>query len=790
MLPHERENLLFIDVETDERTFQVLSIQWRYRGEHGIITEFTGETYAALKSLWDRASAVVMWNALFDMGALSVAYPDNVYSATRRAGDDGALSIGVVRDAITLKPRAVNWGYRGKFGTIDNGFKVVDTLNDSSRLFLKSMWDTAARVRMHNPDIDIPALQSLFSGKPFGALTKVESTAGKHSYGQNWKITVFGHYYHMRKTGGHFNFITPYNRVDGAVDDDGKGIKSTPVIDLLKLWAILIDSKNLSLSAVAERHLQRDLIPYSAEAACTDEYRYQDVDVLDELVDVFLEKVSAIEDLDGYTCEMWSRVASPATFVKFAYERAYPTLRKNPADRRTRSMREKNEQNDRRYNLTRALEDAYFGGITMSFYRGTLDNAIWYDIKGAYSRAIQVLNTDQYLAYDWRAVPENQWEEAAYDRDQPALCQVTTDAIMASINKSLKIYRVQKPCLKWYWNFDVQALRLLFPDCMMTVERVYKPIPLNPVKTSLPAEWDRLKDEEQARNGKTTRREFFKLLSNTSYGIKAQRDPRPTAHTNLCIAGMITARSHLALIEMADECRKHGLIWRYSDTDSVCVTGEYFDGLTDAINERISPFTAECEGYDERVMIFSLKRYIRRPDGDNPDIKVHGRGQYKVDKEDILAYARDGKRDWFDSNGEKALLEINQLSASTPLTMRTLENHLRVSGQLALLARDGVTPTLFPFAFTTDVETDKGVDEFMADWYNHIDTKTTIEGGEGIIDSKGDYERGFHVFPSDAYARLYYGVIMVTSGDGDPDPAEMDITDKNVYDLFHARGIV
>ena len=265
MLPHERENLLFIDVETDERTFQVISIQWRYRGEHGIITEFTDETYAVLKSLWDQASAVVMWNALFDMGALSVAYPDNVYSATRRAGDDGALSIGVVRDAITLKPRAVNWGYRGKFGTIDNGFKVADILNDSSRLFLKSMWDTAARVRMHNPDIDIPALQSLFSGKPFGALTKVESTAGKHSYGQNWKITVFGHYYHMRKTGG-ANFITRTIVLTVPLMMTGKGINQRRLLTF-KLWAILIDSKNLSCP-VAKRissatlSLQRGSSPY------------------------------------------------------------------------------------------------------------------------------------------------------------------------------------------------------------------------------------------------------------------------------------------------------------------------------------------------------------------------------------------------------------------------------------------------------------------------------------------------------------------------------------------------
>jgi len=32
MLPHERENLLFVDVETHEDTLQVLSIQWRVSG--------------------------------------------------------------------------------------------------------------------------------------------------------------------------------------------------------------------------------------------------------------------------------------------------------------------------------------------------------------------------------------------------------------------------------------------------------------------------------------------------------------------------------------------------------------------------------------------------------------------------------------------------------------------------------------------------------------------------------------------------------------------------------------
>jgi hypothetical protein len=675
MMPHERENLLFVDVETHEDTLQVLSIQWRYRGEHGIVTEFDDESYTLLKSLWDRASAVVAWNALFDLGALSVAYPQNQFDATKKA----------------------------------------------------------------------------------------EPRPGQKSPGRNWKITVFGHYYHMRKVGGHHNFITPYNRVDGAVDDDGKGIKSTPVIDLIKLWAILIDSKNLSLSAVVKRHLQRDLIPYSAEAALTDAYRYQDVDVLDELVDVFLEKVSTIEDLDGYTCEMWSKIVSPATFVKIAYEREYPGLRKNPADKRSRSMREKNERNDRRYRLTRALEDAYFGGITISLFHGRIENAIWYDIKGAYSRAIQVLNTDQYLAYDWRAVPEP--ERIAYDRDRPALCHVTTDAVMSSINRSLKIYRVAKPCQKWYWNFDVQTLRLLFPDCAMTVERAYEPIPLNPVAASLPGKWDRMKDEEQARNGKTTRREFFKLLSNTSYGIKAQREPRVTAHTNLCIAGMITARSHLALIEMADECQRHGLVWRYSDTDSVCVTGEYFDGLTDAINARIAPFTAECEGYGESALIFSLKRYIRNPDSVTPMVRVHGKGKYRLSERDFLAFVR-GKQDRRD-------LFVSELCASTPLTMKILSRHKATFSPEAV-------QNIFPFAFATDIPTVHTVHDFMLRWREHIDTKTSTPSVSTINDN---FTRDFLTFQTDGDACVFFGGVCAVDDDI-ADPTSTDVVDNDIVELF------
>lgn len=667
MLSHERENLLFVDVETHEDTLQVLSIQWRYRGEHGIITEFDDETYAVLKSLWDQASAVVAWNALFDMGALSVAYSQNQFDATK----------------------------------------------------------------------------------------KPEPKPGQKSPGQKWLLTLFGHYYHVKKVGGHHNIIKHYNRVDEKTEE-GKGVPSTPVIDLLKLWAILIDSKGLSLSAVSQRHLNRELIPYSAEAALTDAYRYQDVDVLDELVDVFLEKVAAIEDLKYYDCAMWSRIVSPATFVKFRYEAEFPELANH-------KIRQSNDRNDRRYNLTRALEDAYFGGITISLYRGYLDNASWFDIKGAYSKSIQVLNTDQYLAYDWKAAPAK--ECAAYDRDRPALCQVTSDVVMTSINRSLKIYQVKVPRTLWYWNFDIQAIRLLFPDCTMEIHKAYHPIPLTPCEVSIPATWDRMKDEEERLHGKTTLRNYYKLLSNTSYGIKAQREPGVTIHTNLCIAGMITARSHLALIEMVDECRRHGLVWRYSDTDSVCVTGEYFAGLENAINERIAPFVAECEGYNERVLILSLKRYIRNPDTDNPEVRVHGKGAYRIGGKDILDFIG-GKK-----NGKP--LVVHQLAASTPLTMKILSRRMSVYAPEA-------AQNIFPFAFQTALPTDLTVHEFMLSWYTHIDTKTTA----GAVQVQSEFERGFHLFGTDARARLFYGAVVEDDGDVIDPVYNEDIPDDTARFLF------
>ena len=238
-----------------------------------------------------------------------------------------------------------------------------------------------------------------------------------------------------------------------------------------------------------------------------------------------------------------------------------------------------------------------------------------------------------------------------------------------------------------------------------------------------------------------------------------------TIHTNLCIAGMITARSHLALIEMVDECRRHGLVWRYSDTDSVCVTGEYFAGLENAINERIAPFVAECEGYNERVLILSLKRYIRNPDTDNPEVRVHGKGAYRIGGKNILDFI------WGKKNGKP--LVVHQLTASTPLTMKILSRRMSVYAPEAV-------QNIFPFAFQTALPTDLTVHEFMLKWYTHIDTKTTA----GAVQVQSEFERGFHLFGTDARARLFYGAVVEDDGDVIDPVYNDDIPDDTARFLF------
>lgn len=645
--------ILYIDTESDPITKQPLTVQYRYGGEDGVISEFNDETYTLISSMWRDADAVIMFNAPYDLGVLSIAWPRH------------------------------------------NSYEWTDT---------------------------------------------------KH--GQYWKICIFGCAYRVRRISGFRNLIKPLARTH---DDTGRAYQkkasrpaSTPVIDLLKLWSILVDDgekRSISLNALIERELHRKAIPYTPENAKTLEYQLQDVRCLEELWHIFLEKVSNIEAVRGYSYEQWAYVKTPATFTKIAYEEEYSDLKMWQAW---------NNEQDRQMKLAAALEQAYHGGITVALKRGVSNRTAWFDINGAYAHVIEYENTDRYLCYTWKEADPAGYELA---RDgKPALCHVRTDAVLDTIAKSLKIYRLKRPTTAYMWGYDILALRALFPGCRIEINKVYELEPLVDVSESLPARWSAMKEEEERLHGKTTRRAFFKLLCNTSYGIKAQREPFTTIHTNMAVAGLITARAHLILCEMIDEARRHGCRWIYSDTDSICVEHEDVDiaALSSAINARIAPYTAECEGYDRRTRILSLKRYTstggRNIDGSIPanKIRLHGRGQYKVSQEDIWAWTEGA------DPGDMPL-RLTSIAANTQRTMNRVLS-------LNPLARSHI----HPFAFETDIRSDRSAREWFSAWFAHIDTKTSYEEGADVW---AEFYRDIRTFESAYHAHSFYNAKIVEDED-------------------------
>lgn len=633
---------LYIDTESDPATKRVETVQYRFRGTHGIISEFTRDSWSFLAALWQQADGVVMFNAPYDLGVLSSAFPGL------------------------------------------NSFAWV------------------------NGD-----------------------------YGNYWNLRIFGDHYKVRRIAGHRNLITAFAREHTPEFEKlshRSRAKSTPVIDVLKLWSILVDdgrNGSISLKALIKRELGREAIPYSPEAAATDAYRYQDVDCLEEVWHRFLDRVAGIADVAGYGPEEWAFVKTPATCTKLAYENAYPHLR---------AMQGRNDESDAEHGLSGALETAYHGGITIALHRGLLPNTAWFDLKGAYASVISFLNTDTWLEYTW----EHGGYEQIESREIPVLCRVETDAHIASVNKSLKIFRTRQKQRSWYWNFDVQTLKILFPDARITLLDCYRPLPGNPCEQSLPAEWNRLKDEEKARNGKTTLYDYYKFLSNTSYGIKAQRSPFRTVHTNLVIAGIITSRVHLSLVEMMDECRSCGMRWLYSDTDSVCLQyGTIPDDIEDRINARIAPMRAECEGIGFHTRILSLKRYVSaggryldgRPAGDK--IKLHGKGRYRISPKFILDCVTNQRCD------DHKPLVIGQLAANTAVTLKQLIN-----------AYPPCESHVHPFAFHTNIPTERSLSEWFWSWYAHSDTKLSLPDGD--VPVTAEYSREFMTFETYAEALRFW----------------------------------
>lgn len=606
-------------------------------------------------------------------------------------------------NANTKEPEAVQLKW-GKY------IEIIKNFNHLERL--EALWENCDAVIIHNAPYDLGVLASL-PGNSF----EWKDNA--------WEMEICGFKYKVTRLGFARNVIKPLTK------------DAPPVIDLLKLWNILVSNKDNSLKSLIRKELGEEAIDYSEENAKKREYLLQDVVQLEKLWYVFLEKVKNIPVVSGYSYNEWGKINSPATFVKNAYAEKYPGLSK--------WQKENNKQNEK-WELTEALEDAYNGGITCAMLHGTRDNTAWYDIHGAYAHVIQNENMDRYKLYEW--------EYSEYTTEKPLLCYCETDTVLCKIDGSLKIYRLKNPDKRYMWNYDIEAMKCLFPDARINVLKTYYPRPLNNVDYSLPTEWSRLKEIEEREHGKTTLREYYKFLSNTSYGITAQRDPIPTKHTNMVVAGIITSRAHLILCQMIETARSLGCEWLYSDTDSICVDLHGCDPgiLEEVLNKRIAtyepsegidPYSCGCE-FIGKTRVLSLKRYIAYNGYDlegnraTDKIRLHGKGPYNIDPMDMSAMLK----------GRKLLtpLRISQVVASTPITLKRCLN----------LNPEITHP--HPFMFEREItifENDKlkTKQSFFDKWITHIDTKTTAPENATIDD---EFTREFPVFNTNTEAIEYF----------------------------------
>ncbi len=653
-------------------TKRPLSIQYATDNESGVISEFDESSFQMLRRLWHESEAVIFFNAPYDLGVLSIAYPQH---------------------------HSYRW---------------------------------------------------------------VNNKSGKY-----WHIRLFGLSYRVFRIGGVRNSIRAMSAetdINGMVlNKSRRRPKSTPVIDLLKLWSILVDDgekHSISLKSLIERELHEKPIPYTPENALTREYQLQDVEKLRSLWSVFLERVSRIDAVSDYTYLKWSEVKTPATFTKIAYLQAYPDLK---------LLQRANKEKDSEYHVSKALEEAYHGGITIALKRGVSANTAWFDIHGAYAHTIEYENTDRYMLYHWEACDDL---DGPLPRDgEPYLCKCLTDAVLASIGKSLKIYRLKQPAQVWMWSYDILALRLLFPDMTCKVSIKLKLCPDIPDAVSLPIVWSAEKEHEELTNGKTTLREFYKLLSNTSYGIKAQRNPYETAHTNMAIAGVITSRAHLILAEMIDVVQKCGCRWVYSDTDSICVEHgiQWISGLEYMINKRIAPYSAGCEGYGRRTKILSLKRYTSKGgfniDGSKPHdkIRLHGKGQFKISQSDIAS--------WTEGVAPpQTRLTLASVAANTERTMSRVIKLNPLCEQYK-----------HPFMFETNCRADVSPYEWFMRWYAHVDTKTTYPESALVND---EFYRDIRTFETQYHAYSFYRGQIVSAADN-PDILCLDSDYDNIEAYFH-----
>lgn len=604
------------------------------------------------------------------------------------------LFVDTESNPVTKEPESIQLKW-GKY------VEIIKNFNHLERL--EALWENSDAVIIYNAPYDL------------GVLSRIKGKEPEYK-NDKWHMEIAGFQYHVKKLNKHTNMIKP-------VGKNSKGVRTPPVIDLLKLWAILIEDKDLKLKSLIKRELGVTPIPYSVENAKTRAYQEQDVIQLEKLWNIFLHKVSTIPNVFGYNYSDWGGINTGASFSKKAYEQKYPDLT---------AWKKKNDEENKKWELNAALEEAYNGGITCAMFHGSRENTAWYDIHGAYAHVIEYENIDRYKLFTW--------ENAEYDEVKPVLCYCKTNVVLTKINYSLKIFSVKEPAYRYMWNYDIQAMKCLIPDACIEILHAWRPVPLLKTDQSLPKEWSALKEEEERQHGKTTLRAYYKLLSNSAYGITAQRDPRPTKHTNMVIAGIITSRAHLILCQMIETARSYGCDWLYSDTDSICVDLHGCDPgvLENALNERIKPYSCGCE-FIGKTRVLSLKRYIATNGRDlegnvvKNKVRTHGKSIYRIDEMDMGSMLL----------GKKKLepLLISQVSANT---QRTLNRCLKLNPKITYP---------HPFMFETDIETEMNKQDFFNKWKEHIDTKTTVPENAMFND---EFVRDFHIFPSYSHAINFF----------------------------------
>lgn len=604
------------------------------------------------------------------------------------------LFVDTETDPVTKEPESIQLKW-GKY------VEIIKNFNHLERL--EALWENSDAVIIFNAPYDL------------GVLSRIQGKEPEYKQGK-WFMEIAGFQYRVKRLNLHSNLIKP-------VGKNSKGIPPPPVIDLLKLWAILIEDKDISLKSLIKRELGVTPIPYSPENAKTRAYQEQDVVQLEKLWDIFLHKVSTIPTVAGYNYRDWGGINTGASFTKKAYEEKYPQLT---------DWKKKNNEENVEWELKAALEQAYNGGITCAMFHGTRDNTAWYDIHGAYAHVIEYMNMDRYKLFTW--------ENSDYDEEKPVLCYCKTNVVLTKINHSLKIFGVKDPAYRYMWNYDIQAMKCLFPDACVDVLQAWCPVPLIKTDQSLPKEWSKLKEEEEKAHGKTTLREYYKLLSNSSYGITAQREPFESKHTNMVIAGIITSRAHLILCQMIETARSYGCDWLYSDTDSICVDLHGCDPgvLENALNKRIAPYSCGCE-FIGTTKVMSLKRYIAVKGHDlegnavKDKVRTHGKSIYHIDEMDMRSMLL-GKENY-------SPLRISQVCANTE---RTFNRCLKLNPKITYP---------HPFMFETGIETDMSKQDFFNKWKEHIDTKTTIPPGACVDD---EFVRNFHIFRSYSHAIKFF----------------------------------